>query len=1120
MKIGTKFASLLALLMLVAGLPIGPMAAAGGGGYQDVHPDHVHSPAIEALDAVGLLADTDCAEDSFCPDEPVQRWVAAVWLGRAVFGAQTEQNARFGDLGEEIMWAAPYIEILVDEGILEECTTDPLGFCPQDSLTRSEMATVLARAFRLPPADDAGFADLEGVSNHDDINALASARVTAGCSTDPFLFCPTETVTRGQMATLLARAAGLVALAPYRPVLDPSSLPIDSDVRVGALDNGFTYYLRHNDQPGRSVTLRLVVKAGSINEPEPGRGIAHFLEHMLFHGTEAYTEDELNATIRSLGAELGPDVNAYVGYDQTVYELTVAAEPAENVDLAIHVLSQMAHAALIDPEAVIAERGVVLDELRFRTAGRSQINVEFDRIYTKGTPYEGYNPIGTVPSIEEMTADDLREYYDTWYVPSNMAIVAVGDVPIDDLQARIAEHFGPIEPGAAPPFSLPEVTPDPEASYYLATNEEQAYSYISLDYLIPSFDYGTAGGERLLMLENLIRLMMEHRLEDAYYRGELAQVDSPRFITFNHNHGLRYYGTNWQGDNLDTASTAYLSVMQTAHRFGFTEDDVTRAADAFLASLKHQLESFASTGDQEFADTYVAHFLFGVDVSHPQERHDRLAGLLNDVTAAELTEHYRWLMDRSGPIFIAVGPDADSLPTVADLQAAVEAAAPSSAPPTIEPLIEALLEVPEPVAPTASRDLTAIDGVEWEFDNGARVVFVHSDIEEATVRLRARSLGGWSTLYPGSRALAPRATEAVFRSGFGDLTKLQMDRFLGDNTASLNAVIGETTEGFDGAANPEDLETLFQLLHLAVTAPRVDDLAFGQARNSAAIRTSLAEVNPAWQAWVAYNEARFGAEWHYPVATREQVATMNPQSLLDLYQDRLGKVDDMVLAVVGDTSPEVVERLARLYIATLPSGAPDTYVDRHLPAPKELVQREVSVTDEASAVLEMYHENEQSVGPSVRVNAHVLQIVLDDRLTRLVREQLGASYVTYSSLATSLTPRPTVYSDVVFTSDPSGFEDAYRAVLAILADLVSTGPTPEELEQALTVARADFDKASNERLLRELTNRLHRGESDLLTGGAALEQLNEVTAATVRALAADLYDTEGRVEIIRRPPSR
>ena len=394
----SRFVTLFVALAMLATLLATPVAGADDGGYEDVSSQDVHAPAIEALHAIGLFTETDCAEGSFCPDEPAQRWVMAVWLARAIFGFNPGQEApstRFADLDNEIMWAAPHIEQLVDHGIMEGCGDDPLRFCPEDSLTRAEIATVLTRAFKLPPAGYIGFGDLAGVENAGDINALAAARLTVGCSADAFLYCPSAGVTRGQMAAFLARAVGLAPLPGYQPAVDATPLPTDPVLRIGTLDNGFTYYLRHNERPGKSVTLRLVVKAGSINEPEPGRGIAHFLEHIVLEGTEAYPEEAFTATVRSLGAELGPDINAGVWYDQTIFELTVAADPVENVSTALHLLSQMAHAALIDPEGVIAERGVVLDELRFRTeTSRGQIGAEFDRIYTQGTPYEGYYPGG------------------------------------------------------------------------------------------------------------------------------------------------------------------------------------------------------------------------------------------------------------------------------------------------------------------------------------------------------------------------------------------------------------------------------------------------------------------------------------------------------------------------------------------------------------------------------------------------------------------------------------------------------------------------------------------------------------------------------------------------------
>ena len=900
--------------------------------------------------------------------------------------------------------------------------------------------------------------------------------------------------------------------------MGPEPLPIDPAVRVGTLDNGFTYYLRSNERPGNSMTLRLVVNAGSVNEPEPGRGMAHFLEHVVLKGTEAYPGEVFSATIRNLGAELGPDTNAYVWYDQTVYELTVAADEPEKVSIALHVLSQLAHAATIDPEATVIERGVVIDELRLRTAtGSGQISSEFDRIYTEGTPYEGYHAIGTIPSLEAMTAQELRAFYETWYVPSNMAIVAVGDMPVEQLQALVQEHFGPILPGEPPPFSLPEVVPSSEPSYHVVTHEEQGYTYISLDIPIPASFPGSHKGQRLGLMERLIQLMVLNRLEDAYYRGELIQVDRPSFSAFNYGNALRYYGTNWQGENLDTASAAYISVLLTVEEYGFTEADLARVADQLATALEYELESSATTTDPGYADSYLSHFLFGGDISAPQDRHDRITALLGEMEAEELTARYRWMMNRAGPLFIAVGPDPASLPTTSELAAAVSAAVPRSEPPPVEESIDELMPLPDPLEPVESGSLEVMEGFEWEFANGAKVVFVHSEIAESTVHIRARSLGGWSQLEPGARALAPRAVEAVLGSGFGGLSKSQINRFLDESTASVRAVIGEQVEGFDGASNSDDLETAFQMMHLLVTAPRVDEIAFGQALNGARIRTSLAEVNPAWQAWVAYNDARFGLEWYRPVATLEQFASMSAESLLDLYQRRLGDVDDLVVAVVGDVDAEVVERLARHYIGTLPAGDADTYVDRHRPFPEGVTRRDIVVGPEMSAVLEISHEVELPVTPSARVNAHVLRVILDERLFQQVREELGGSYVASASIVPALIPRPTVYSDIVVTANAAGLEDAHATVLSILADLAANGPTPEELQQARAVAAADYDKVTNGSLLSVLTERLYTTDDNLLTAARSVEQLGEVTAGTVQALAADIYDADDRIEIVRVP---
>lgn len=913
----------------------------------------------------------------------------------------------------------------------------------------------------------------------------------------------------------------------YEPADDPTPLPADPAVRMGTLDNGLTYYVRRNDKPEATLSVRLVVNAGSINEYEPGRGVAHFLEHMVFKGTDAYPGDSLESTLRDLGVEMGPDLNAYASYDETVYLVSVGTDEPETVSTAFDVLAEMAYAAALDEAAVVAERGVVLDELRTgRESSYGYVSSEFDRIYVEGTPYEGRDPLGAPEAVASMTAAELRAFYEAWYVPSNMAVVAVGDWPAEGLEALVAEHFGPIPAADPPPFEPVEVVPDPESSFHVVTEGGQGYPYVSLDIPIPPARSGTVGGQRQSVMESLIDVMLANRLEEAYYRGELAQVDRPDLVIFTQNRAMRFYGTNWQGDDLSSAATAYLSVLLTAEEHGFTEADRDRAVEQFSVTLQYQLDSAEATESSQYAQLYTAHYLSGADIDTAQGRHDRITDLLGEMTAEELTAHYRWLMSRAGPIVIAVGPDIFSMPGVGELEAAVAAASPSDRPPPpAEPRAEELMAAPAPVAPVAVRPLTVLDdmeGVEWEFANGARVMFAHSDAIEETVGVWTRSLGGWSQLDPGDRPRSEAAVDAVLGSGVGDLDKPEFNRILEQTTASIGAFITETEEGFGGGSSRGDIETLFQLLHLLVTEPRVDGAAFDEALNEAETRLSLTEANTGWQAWLAYNAARFDEAWHRPVATREQLDALTPEGLLDLWQRRLGAVDDMVVAVVGDVDAAVVEDLARRYVGTLPAGRADVYADRRPPVPDGVVQLFVGAADDdVSAVFDAYYETEGPVTPAAAVAADVLSTVLNDRLWRVVREDLGASYTAAASVNPVLAPRPGFSSEVVVTVDPDRLGEIRSTVLSILDDLAAAGPDDAELQQARTVLELDYaDVSSNAVWLGVLTSRLHLDDDELLTPRRKLAELEQVDAADVAALASALYGAGDRIEIITAPASQ
>ena len=276
------------------------------------------------------------------------------------------------------------------------------------------------------------------------------------------------------------------------PDPDPTPLPIDRDYRIGTLDNGLTYLLRTNDSPGATLEIRLLVDAGSAQQVDGSDGSAHFLEHMLFNGTEKYPGNELTAQLQRLGIEFGPEVNAYTSFDETVYILSAATADEGAPEAAFDVLAQWASAATLEPSAVTEEQGVVRDELRQRLESVDGIiSNEFDMVYVAGTPYEGHLIIGDAEKVETTTPDTLRAFYDDWYRPDNMAVVVVGDLPLDELEEKVTAYFSDLTARTdTPPVREPievEISPEPQA--HVVTHPDNSLDNLSLDFPIPALGY-------------------------------------------------------------------------------------------------------------------------------------------------------------------------------------------------------------------------------------------------------------------------------------------------------------------------------------------------------------------------------------------------------------------------------------------------------------------------------------------------------------------------------------------------------------------------------------------------------------------------------------------------------
>ena len=902
-----------------------------------------------------------------------------------------------------------------------------------------------------------------------------------------------------------------------------ATLPVDPAVTIGRLDNGLTYYLRSNDAPGASLELRLVVAAGSLEQEVTGSGVAHFLEHMLFNGTAHYPGNALDDALQELGMQVGADVNAYTGCEATVYELTVSLDSPEHLEVAFDVLDQWATAATLDPDAVINERGVVLEEYRMTETAQGIIAERFDEIYTQGSVYEDCDPIGTEEAILATDPMVLRRFYDRWYRPDQMAVVAVGDLSVDRMEREIIDRFSDNaarsdspEPGQRQTGLITGVVAE------VVVHPDAPSPFVSIDYSLPDRDENTAEGERTSLMDGLVSALVQSHLDEQVAAGNLGVV-RPFATNFTYTDMLRFMGFNYVAEDEAASVTAMLIELRGLADRGFAPESVERNKAAFSNAMDQALAMEATRQDHTFAASYVEHFLFGADIGEVTARHARQTGVLASITADELSLHFATTFAQAAPLVLVVGHDPAELPSTAELKAAVnngltgktdtKTAAPTG-------VVEYLMEAPAAVDPIAVNQIRAHGAVEFVYRNGAKVIFTPSDIAEGQVDIWAESQGGWTLLAPGSSALVDKATGAVDRSGVADLSALEVEAFQQSEGIWLASMIDETTEGFFGSARSTDLEDLFALMHLRVTAPRIDMPAFDEIMEAIVSEQRSTEADPYTASSAQLADARYGGDGYFrPYPDDTQIAGFTAEGALAMFTNRLGKVDDLVIAVVGDTDEETVRRLADRYVGSLPTGPADTWANLAPQPPAGVVTRTVTAgANEASAGFELLVTTPAERTEELLATTRILERLLQSRLFTSLREEMGMTYGG-GQVFIDLVDHPLALAEVFVSVDgnPDGVAELHARTLSEMADLATSGPDLDELDRARATVLSDLDFVTNVDILGRLAAWGRSNGQDSATLAERYHEVELVSLAQVREAAVMLLPETRRIEVFRVP---
>ena len=818
-------------------------------------------------------------------------------------------------------------------------------------------------------------------------------------------------------------------------------MPFDPTVVRGTLTNGLTYYIKHNEEPRDRAQLSLVVRAGSVLEEEAQRGLAHLVEHMAFNGTERFAKQEIVDYIESIGSSFGADLNAGTSYDYTVYWLEFPADDPEILETAFQILSDWAFAISFEPEEVELERGVVLEEWRLYQGFGSRFQTNLYPLLFGDSRYAERDPIGLTEILETAPVEQLQAYYERWYRPDLMAIVAVGEFDIAEIEAKITQHFAPPPEGEAyqdraavadptdkPSFDVPDndtpivdVFTDPEAPGTQVTLVRK---------FAPDTGQDLAAFRRGVVVDLAFRMLNARLFE----RGQ--QADPPWLYSgagggsFVEPIDIQTFTIVTEQDGVEAGFAALLEEMQRASQHGFTEAELNREIENLLSSVESTYKQRDQLESAQLAGELRDHFLGGPPVAGIEAEWELYQQLLPQVTLAEIDQLAAAWTESHNTVLLVLGPEGIETSEDGALAAALQTQLDGANALVVEPYaddfddVPLLAVIPTPGSIVAEEQLESIDAVQWTLSNGVTVIAKQTDFKNDEVEFSAYSPGGHSLVADQDFVSAEHAAALVDGSGVGPHDSVTLDKLLAGKRVSVSPYISELNEGLSGSASPDDMESLFQLITLYATEPRIDPDYFSTYESR--LRTS-AELRPTQPDAVLYDRANIllsqGHLRRRPLSL-EVLEELSLDRAEAVYADRFADLGDATFVFVGAFDWDELRSLTTTYLASLPtSGRTEQWRDVEVDPPDGVVDEVVYSGIEPRSQTVWVFAGDTEWNRDDVLALEVAGEMLTTRLRERVREALGGSYYIQVSTRAMQLPDEEYQVAIIYGSDPDRVEE-------------------------------------------------------------------------------------------------
>jgi zinc protease len=839
-----------------------------------------------------------------------------------------------------------------------------------------------------------------------------------------------------------------------------SAVPADPDFRIGKLDNGLTYYIRHNTEPAGRASYYIIQNVGAILEKDNQNGLAHFLEHMAFNGTKHFPGKGILNTLERHGVAFGRNINAYTSFDETVYNLSdVPVDKPGLIDTSLMILADWSDFLALDADEIDNERGVIIEEWRSRRDASWRMMTKMLPVLFEGSQYAVRDIIGDTAVIRNFEPETLRDFYHDWYRTDLQAIAVVGDIDVDAVETKIKEIFSPI-PAIDNPLPRPQnlLVPRKGTHYLLITDPEAPESSVSLithdrepDLRTKDIDY---------IRDSYVIALMNRMMSSRF--SEIVQKGTPPFVNGSLNYSsflARDYNAlvlsaTVREDQEAKAFEASLTELERVRRYGFTKGELERAKANMLSNFENMYKQRDKISNDRWAAQAKDHFLTGEPIPSLDLQYEYYKKILPEITLEEVSARLQGLISDDNSFIVVEGPDdrehlseAEALELVRKVKAA-----------DIKPYEDLtggtdLIGEPLPGAGVIkSVPLPRFSATEWTLSNGAKVVFRHADYEKDNVTLSGFAFGGES-LYHDS--LAPSLSlfpVIISMYGAGEFDNVALTKMLAGKKASVSLGIQETLQTVSGSSTPKDFETMMQLLYLRFARPNYNREAYDAiiGRYTAVITAMQKNPNK-----IMSDSLQMNMTGYHPrtfLMTPESMKQISYDDVNYIYQTAFDDASAFTFFITGNIEEEVAREMAARYIGSLPSRqGGETWKDLGMDQPEGTVRKEIAIplAVPKATVIISYSADSKFI-PSNYLKMDVLKNILDLVYTEKVREEEGGTYGVTVNASSEKRPKEKTNLLIAFECDPDRASELKDIIYRELTDISGNGPTQVNLDKAVS----------------------------------------------------------------------